>query len=372
MAAWDQPEPTEPPWLGRGPSPARDARSAGVPTGRASGTLGPQRFVVRAAAQLVAAYVVLSAALIAWGLVLTHAMDGVTRWDDGVSRWVAGRRTPPLDALSHWGTFVADTLGISVVAVVVTVLLVVRHGGRLVALVPCGLLIELGAFLTVNYVVQRPRPTVPHLGSTPSTWSFPSGHCAASVVLYGSIAVLVWSRLRARPARAGALVAAVVVPLWVAASRVYAGQHHLLDVLAGLAMGLGVLAATSLAFRAGLAAGGAPARSAARPDRPQGATGGELPPAPPSALPPSRPTRAGLTGSGLTGSGLTGSGLSGSGLTGSGLSGSGLRRSRSTDRPDPIIGARGTEADANGVWVHGERVLDGHSIDAERSRSHDR
>jgi undecaprenyl-diphosphatase len=177
---------------------------------------------------------------------LTQVLLDVERWDDGVSRWVAEQRTPTLDTVAHWGTFVADTTGIAVVAVTVTAVLLVRRAGRLIALVPCGLLLELASFGTTNYAVRRPRPQVPHLGATPSTWSFPSGHCAAAVVLYGSIALIVVVLVGNLVARLAAVGAALLVPLWVAFSRVYAGQHHLLDVVAGLGMGLGALVAAAL------------------------------------------------------------------------------------------------------------------------------
>jgi membrane-associated phospholipid phosphatase len=93
----------------------------------------------------------------------------------------------------------------------------------------------------VNYAVGRPRPKVPHLGSTPSTYSFPSGHAAATLVLYGGLALIVTGRTRHLAARAVTWTLAVVFPLWVAFSRVSRGQHHLTDVIAGLALGAGVL-----------------------------------------------------------------------------------------------------------------------------------
>jgi undecaprenyl-diphosphatase len=203
--------------------------------------------LVHAVTRLLAAYVALSGILIVAGLLLTHELPQLVRWDESVSGWVVAHRTRSLDSLAHWGTFVANTQGIATVAILVTLVLLARRAGPLTALVPCGLSLELAVFLTVNEVVRRPRPAVPHLGPTPSTWSFPSGHCAASLVLYGSIAVVVAVLVRNPVARLAALALALVVPLCVAFSRLYSGQHHLLDVLAGLATGLGVLAAAVLA-----------------------------------------------------------------------------------------------------------------------------
>ena len=88
------------------------------------------------------------------------------------------------------------------------------------------LVVEIAVFLTTNYTVRRPRPPIEHLGSTPSTFSFPSGHVAATVVLYGGIAVLARQR-RVHPVwQVTAWVVAVILTVAVAWSRVYRGQHH--------------------------------------------------------------------------------------------------------------------------------------------------
>jgi membrane-associated phospholipid phosphatase len=54
-----------------------------------------------------------------------------------------------------------------------------------------GLAIELSVFLSTTYLVARPRPPVPHLGATPSTFGWPSGHSAATSVVYAGIAITV-------------------------------------------------------------------------------------------------------------------------------------------------------------------------------------
>lgn len=198
----------------------------------------------------VAAYLVLAATLVGAGLLVMHVLAPVRTWDDSISRSVVGHRTNFWNTLSYWGTFLANTMGVVVVAAIVTVVLAIRRCGRWAALPLCGLGLELATFLTANYLVRRPRPAVAHLGSTPSTFSFPSGHAAATLVLYGGIAFLVSSRTRNLVARSVAWTAAVLLPLWVAFSRVYRGQHHLSDVLAGLVMGLSALIATICTIRA--------------------------------------------------------------------------------------------------------------------------
>lgn len=213
---------------------------------------------VATASVLAAAYAALTAVLVVAGLLLTHALPSVARWDEHGNQWVAARRTGLLTMVSDGAGYLADTLGVAVVATVVTAVLLLRRRGRLALLVPAGLALELAVFLSTNYTVGRPRPTVPHLGHTPSTASFPSGHVAATLVLYGGIAVLVRARGCRPVPQAVAWAAALVFPLLVAFSRVYQGQHHPLDVLAGLAMGLGALVAAILAIRTSLTPAPAP------------------------------------------------------------------------------------------------------------------
>ena len=79
---------------------------------------------------------------------------------------------------------------------------------------------------------------MPKLGSEPSTSSFPSGHIAATVVLWGAIAVLFFSASTYRWVRATAYTIVVVLACAVGTARVYRGMHHPSDVVFGGLMGV--------------------------------------------------------------------------------------------------------------------------------------
>lgn len=208
------------------------------------------RQVRPAVTTLVAAYAGVVVLLVVSGLAVTHLglLHPVLRWDDHLNEWFVARRTPSLDRASGWFTALANTMGIVVVAAAVTALLFVRHWGRRALLLVLGLSVELAAFLTANYTVRRPRPDVSHVGSTPTTFSWPSGHVAATFVLYGGIAVLVMIATRRFLARVAAWTLAMVLTTGVALSRVYRGEHHVLDVTAGLVLGIAALAAAVVAI----------------------------------------------------------------------------------------------------------------------------
>ena len=75
----------------------------------------------------------------------------------------------------------------------------------------------------------------------PSTGSFPSGHIAATIVLYGFITVVLWQLGAPRVVRMIAAAWTFVAALAVGWARMYRGMHHPLDVLAGAVMGVGVV-----------------------------------------------------------------------------------------------------------------------------------
>jgi undecaprenyl-diphosphatase len=108
-------------------------------------------------------------------------------------------------------------------------------------------------FLVITLLVDRQRPPVKHLDEAPPTSSFPSGHTAATVVLWGALAVLASERARSALGRGIFLALAFGLPLLVATSRLYRGMHFLTDVLGGALLGGLWLLASVRGIRLGVA-----------------------------------------------------------------------------------------------------------------------
>ena len=194
---------------------------------------------------VIGSFAVVGIVLVALGLLITHVLEhgSIGVWDHHVSQWFDRRRSAGWDRITGDVTDMADTFEVAGVAAIVTIVLLFRRWGRQAFLLVAGLAIELSVFLAANQIVARPRPAVSHLGGTPSTFSFPSGHTAATVVLYGGIAVIVMVATTRWWPRIVMWSLAVVLVVAVGLSRVYRGEHYPTDVLAGLVLGIGSLAA---------------------------------------------------------------------------------------------------------------------------------
>ena len=205
---------------------------------------------------LLACAVVLALALVGVGWMLSHVVqnDSLGRVDAGVSRWLARERNPDLNEVTLVASEIGGTLTIIILAVLsVAVAAFVWRRWREPMAVAVAVAGEVAIFLVVTLLVDRKRPPVSHLDEAPPTSGFPSGHTAATIALWGALAVLASERARSALVRGLFLTLAVVLPLLVASSRMYRGMHYLSDVLGGVLLGTLWLAATVRGIRLGAA-----------------------------------------------------------------------------------------------------------------------
>ena len=210
---------------------------------RVADRCGDSHPIVAGAIAFVLGYLALVTATIAAGVLLIEVVLTGTflRWDNDVVDWLAEHRTPRGVDISWVGSHLAETGTVLAVVAVVTLILCLHH--RFVATVffVSAIAAEAATYLVTTLVIDRPRPHVVRFENLGSGASYPSGHTAASVVIYVGIAILVTTYVRNRVARVAAIVLAIVAPIAVAAARMYRGMHHPIDVIGGALIGVGCL-----------------------------------------------------------------------------------------------------------------------------------
>ena len=227
---------------------ARGGRPPGTP--RQEATMArPARQYARIAAGVLVAWVLILGVVVGFGeLAIKYGPD---QWlgDTAIPRWFATHRTP---AGNHWSDLISvacATTGILVVAVAACLLflLFIRRWRPVIflALVMFG---ELAAFLAAAAVVKRPRPYVHHLDHHLPTSAYPSGHMAATCCLYAAIAIVVIGSARGWW-RWLFLIPAIVMPVLIALSRMYRGEHHPTDITGSVIFAALWLTATTLLIK---------------------------------------------------------------------------------------------------------------------------
>ena len=104
-------------------------------------------------------------------------------------------RTPTLVDLSWVGSTLAGGLVIPVLVGVLLLLFLLFRHWRLAAFTLFVICIESGDVSGDDLVVHRDRPDVHRLETLPVNASYPSGHTAASVALFGGLLLVLASRV---------------------------------------------------------------------------------------------------------------------------------------------------------------------------------
>src|SRR4051812_5260549 len=202
-----------------------------------------------------ACWLVLAVGAVALGALVTHYVVGhaIGDGDLHIARWFAERRTETWNSVSLVGSHVADTVTVFVIVGIALLVLARRRAWSQFSLLSVAMAAEGATYLVATYFVSRNRPAVPRLEDLIRSDSYPSGHTAAAVALYGCLCIIVWSVTRNPWWRALVFMLVVLGPIVVAASRMYRGMHNPTDVVCGALIGAGCIAVAFVAVRTGVA-----------------------------------------------------------------------------------------------------------------------
>jgi undecaprenyl-diphosphatase len=163
-----------------------------------------------------------------------------------VASWVAANMPAWAEWLARPFTWAGGLFGITIMSAVAVITLE-RCGRRADAMLVIA--VALGAFLLtagLKQVYERARPDAGSAITLPHSYSFPSGHAATGIAVFGVLAVLAAERARTRRARVLWLLCGLALGAAVGASRVVLNVHYLSDVIAGFCVGLAWLCACLL------------------------------------------------------------------------------------------------------------------------------
>jgi len=239
---------------------------------RFAGRVGRQRPVTVFFAALISGFAVLAAAAILLGLLVTDVLvpiHAIGAADKGVVQSMAADRTPFLTDVSAVGTTAGGAPVLPILAGLLAIGCALMRRWLLAGFAAFVLTVESATYRVSSLVVPRERPSVHRLDDFPADASYPSGHTAASIAVYAGLVLLLTSRLTDRRARIAAWAFAVLLPVFVAVSRIYRGMHHPLDVASGVVIGIGAITVLLFACRSASCAQRSPAaeRTSARAGR---------------------------------------------------------------------------------------------------------
>jgi undecaprenyl-diphosphatase len=190
------------------------------------------------------------------GFLVTHVVErgSVGAADERVNGWLAAHRTTSRTDASLIGSIMAGGVVLPIVAGVTALIAAIFRHWRLAAFAVFSLAVESGTYRATTLVVHSHRPTVPRLEHLPVNASYPSGHTAAAIAVYGGLALLLTSRFTNPGFRVFAWTLVLAVVTFVATARMYRGMHHPLDVGGGIVVGIAALIVVVFACRAADAA----------------------------------------------------------------------------------------------------------------------
>jgi undecaprenyl-diphosphatase len=165
--------------------------------------------------------------------------EGETQaFDVAVLRYLETHHSPFLDKAMIEITFLGTgTIVLMIVFVSGMFLWLTKHKhSALLLMVATAGAILLNGLLKAGF--DRPRPQVFEWGQHTVSSSFPSGHAMSAATVYMTVAYLAARLQRRHISRVLTLIAAVIVVMLIAISRLYLGVHYPTDVAAGVLIGI--------------------------------------------------------------------------------------------------------------------------------------
>jgi undecaprenyl-diphosphatase len=190
----------------------------------------------------------LTAALVGYAALAADVVHGgaASEVDVDIATWNAQSMPDWAEWLARPLTWLGGLVGVTIVVVIASYALLRRERvGETTLLIVVAVGIQI-LVVSAKAGYERARPAEGSAIDLPSSFSFPSGHAATGIAVFGLLGLLAAAHARTRVRRAGVVVAGFVLGALIGASRVVLNVHYMTDVLAGACLGLAWVAACLL------------------------------------------------------------------------------------------------------------------------------
>src|SRR6202158_1292754 len=182
---------------------------------------------------LLGAMLVASTALLFFGWLAEEVLEADTERFDTLVRTVIHRFTsPPITSVMEVVSLLGSVGVLVLLSLLALSLFYSFHRPRAATLLAVTMTGVAALDPVLKHAFHRVRPLA-FFGSSPSSYSFPSGHALGSLCFYGALAAMFSARTASRRARSCIWTIAVVLVGMIGFSRVYLGVHYPSDVIAG-------------------------------------------------------------------------------------------------------------------------------------------
>ncbi|HEV2233337.1 MAG TPA: phosphatase PAP2 family protein [Terriglobia bacterium] len=182
---------------------------------------------------LVAGILAASTSLFFFGWLAEEMLEADTAHFDAVVRTaIHGFASPPLTSAMEVFSILGSVAPIVALTVLTIALFIYFHRPRAAALLAIAMTGAAVLDEVLKFAFHRPRP-VAFFGTSPGSYSFPSGHALGSMCFYGALALILSSRIASRAARVFLYLGAILLVSAIGISRIYLGVHYPSDVIAG-------------------------------------------------------------------------------------------------------------------------------------------
>jgi len=164
-------------------------------------------------------------------------------FDKNVISFIESIRTPLLNKIMAFITYMGNSIAIVISFLIVVILLIILKKFRYLYSLLISMSSSVVFVLLIKNIIGRQRPPVENALIVLKDFSFPSGHSYMAVAFYGLIIYFIFDMFKNNNTKYFILLAGIIFILSLGFSRLYLGVHWPSDVFAGFAAAIALIAA---------------------------------------------------------------------------------------------------------------------------------